>query len=117
MIPSHREIAESFSSLEFDRVLPHLSDYVEWHISEKEVLKGKAALVAYSEELKASDTTNQVTLDIINIIEDDNNVVIQAKVAFGNEETGGKIRQICTVYDFDDLDHLHVIRTYTLTEK
>jgi SnoaL-like domain len=114
MQPTPKEISEAFSNGNFKFSYPFLAEVVEWNIVGDKLLKGKAEVVEYCNNIAAYFASVTTTFTISNVIADGNTVAIDGTAIFINNEN--KITHVssCDVYRFED-GLLKNITSYCIT--
>ncbi|MBK6723876.1 MAG: nuclear transport factor 2 family protein [Acidobacteria bacterium] len=112
-----REIAERFSSGQFDSVYDHLADDVEWDVIADFKVRGRSAVIEKCGQIAsyfASVTTNFRTL---NTIVDGSRVAINGTAKLIKDGEVVSSVSSCDVYEFNNDGRLARITSYCITDK
>lgn len=117
MILTQKQIAEAFSSGDFEKTYPYLSDNIRWHVIKNFVCQGKKEVVEKCEQTAtyfASMTTDFKQLDVI---QSSNKVVVTGSAELAENGKRVELISACDVYEFNENDMLQKITSYCLVEK
>lgn len=112
-----KQIAESFSGGQFDKVYQHLSNNIRWNVVGENSFVGKKAVIDNCEQVASyfkAVTTNFTTG---NIIVDNNRVAIDGTAEFVKDGKRVSFVWACDVYEFNDQKELEKITSYCIQEK
>jgi len=114
---TQKQIAEAFSTGNFEETYPYLSENIEWRVIKNFERKGKKEAIEQCEKTAkyfASITTDFKQLDVI---ESSNKVVITGTAELSKNGKRIEFISACDVYDFNDETQLQKITSYCLVEK
>jgi hypothetical protein len=101
-IMTKKEIAQSLSAGNYEKVADNLADNIEWNMYEEaDFIKGKQAFVEFAEKVGAYFRSVTTKFEMDGIIEDENKIAIYGRAEFIRDgKTVNKINS-CDVYEFD----------------
>lgn len=112
-----REIAESLSGAEFEKVKDKLSENIEWNIYEESMfIKGRQSVIEFSDKIREYFKSITTNFETTGIIEDENKIAIYGKAEFIKE--GAIVNSInsCDVYEFDEDENVLKVHSYCNSE-
>lgn len=111
------EIAEAFSSGNFEQTYNRLANNIEWTVFGEKVLQGKEQVISECDEVR--EYFNSITTDFTNYnsIGNGNRIAINGHALFIRE--GKKVAEVnaCDVYEFDEEGLITSIKSYCINEK
>ena len=113
-----REIAESLSGADFEKVGDKLSENIEWNIYEESMfIKGRQAVIEFSDKVKEYFQTITTDFKTTGVIEDENKIVIYGQAEFIRD--GEIINNVnsCDVYEFDADEKVSKVHSYCNSKK
>lgn len=116
-IMTKKEIAEAFSTGDFELTFPYLADNVQWTVIGDNFTEGRQAVIEQCRQVASyfkSVTTNFKTL---NVISDKNCVAINGTAEFIRDGKRVSFVSACDVYEFNDNNELQTITSYCITDK
>ncbi|MEM9674718.1 MAG: nuclear transport factor 2 family protein [Cyclobacteriaceae bacterium] len=117
MKPTQKEIAESFSSGNFELTFPFLSEKIVWDVVGENRFKGKAEVITNCKQTSKYFESVQTNFRTDDIIVTDNKVVIRGTGEFIREGKRVNLIIACDVYEFDENSELEKISSYCIPEK
>lgn len=116
MTLSQEQIAEAFSSGEFEKVFPCLHDDIEWQVFGQFHVQGRAGVEKRCREI--ADYFKSVTTEFTQgtkVVSSDK-VAVSGTAVFGKDGRRPEFVNACDIYDFRD-GKLRRITSYCVTEK
>jgi hypothetical protein len=114
---TQKQIAEAFSSGNFELTYSYLADNVQWIVVGEDYFGGKKAVMDNCGQVASyfkSVTTNFKT---INIIADNNRVAVSGTAEFIRDNKRVNFVSACDVYEFNDNNELQTITSYCIQDK
>lgn len=113
---SKKEIAEAFSTGNFELAFPYLSEKISWNVIGENVFQGKSPVIDNCEKTAEYFKSVQTDFKTEDIIVSDNKVVIRGTGEFFKDGKRVNIIIACDVYEFDDNHELETIYSYCIPE-
>ena len=114
---TQKQIAEAFSTGNFELIYPYLADDVQWTVVGEDHFEGKKAVIDNCDQVAGyfqSVTTNFKT---INIIADNNRIAVSGTAEFIRDGKRVNFVSACDVYEFNDNHELQTITSYCIQDK
>lgn len=111
-----KEIAEAFSTGNFEITYPYLAENIEWNVVGENIFKDKKAVLQNCEQTAKyfkSVTTNFKTQ---NVISENNRIAVNGTAEFFRDNKRIAFVQACDVYEFSDKNELQKITSYCINE-
>ena len=112
--PLQKEIAESFSTGNFEFTFPYLSEKITWIIFGENEFKGKSTVVANCEQTSEYFQSIQTNFTIEDTIVANNKVVVRGRAEFIKNGEIVNLIKACDVYEFNDSEQLVKILSYCI---
>lgn len=114
---TQKQIAEEFSTGNFELIYPYLADNVQWTVVGEEYFKGKKAVIDNCKLVASYFNSVTTKFKTINIIADNNRVAVTGTAEFIRDGKRVNFVSACDVYEFNDNNELHSIMSYCIAEK
>lgn len=114
---TQKQIAEAFSSGNFELTFPYLADNVQWTVVGDNFFEGKQTVMDNCGQIASyfkSITTNFKT---INSIAGNNRVAINGTAEFIRDGNRVNFVSACDVYEFNNNNELMTITSYCIQDK
>ncbi|MFZ4769910.1 MAG: nuclear transport factor 2 family protein [Ferruginibacter sp.] len=112
-----KQIAESFSVGQFDKVYQHMSDTIVWNIVGENRFVGKKAVIENCKQVASYFKAVTTNFKTENIISDNNLVAIDGTAEFIKDGMRVSYNWACDVYEFNDRKEMEKITSYCIQEK
>ena len=112
--PLQKEIAESFSTGNFEFTFPYLSEKITWIIFGENEFKGKSTVVANCEQTSEYFQSIQTNFTIEDTIITNNKVVVRGRAEFIKNGQTANLITACDVFEFNGNEQLEKILSYCI---
>lgn len=113
-----REIAESLSNGNFEKVADDLAENVEWNMyEESDFIKGKGAFIEFAEKIAGYFRSVETKFETTGTIEDENRVAVYGKAEFIRDGKTVNSVNSCDVYEFDGDGKVAKVHSYCNSER
>lgn len=102
MNASSKQIAEAFSSHQFELARPYLADAIRWNLVGNKTLEGKASVDNACEESASYLATIQVVFTKVKVIVGDGCVVVDTLADYTDQQHEVTTVSSCDIYEFAD---------------
>lgn len=111
------QLAQSFSTGDFERVFPFLSDTVLWTVIGSESFSGKDAVVENCRQVAGYFRSVTTRFAVIRVIEGTDSVVVTGTATFIRPDKRLSFFHACDVYVFSPEGRVEEIRSYCIEDK
>ncbi len=111
------EIAQAFSSGEFEKVYPFLAENAEWEVVGENKFSKRQAILDQCQQVSAYFAAVTTRFNIIHVISEKNKVVVSGTAEFIRENQRVSFVSACDLYEFDDHDKIQKISSYCIPTK
>ena len=112
-----KEIAQSFSNGEFEKVYNYFAEDAVWEVVEENSFVGKKNIIANCEQVAGYFRTVITHFTILNIISQGNKVVINGTAEFIKDNKRVSFVSACDLYEFNDRGEIQKITSYCVQAK
>lgn len=113
-----REIAESLSAGNYEKVADKLADGIEWNMyEESDIIKGKPAFIEFSERIATYFRSITTKFKMDGIIEGENKIAIYGRAEFIRDGKTVNSVNSCDVYEFDADGKVSKVHSYCNSKK
>ena len=108
-----REIAESLSAGNYEKVIDKLADNIEWNMyEESDFIKGKPEFIEFAEKVGAYFRSVTTRFELSGIIEDENKIAVYGRAEFIRDGKTVNSVNSCDVYEFDADGKVSKVHSY-----
>lgn len=114
---TQKQIAEEFSTGNFELIYSYLADNVQWTVVGEEHFNGKKAVIDNCKVVSSYFNSVTTKFKTINIIADNNRVAVTGTAEFIRDGKRVNFVSACDVYEFNDNNELQTIMSYCIAEE
>jgi hypothetical protein len=111
------EIAQLFSSGQFDNCFDYLTDQTIWNTPGEQFLTGRSEIEPFCKKIAVYFSSVTTNFTQLNLIENENCVAINGTAEFIREGKRVAFISSCDVYEFDSDRNIASINSYCITEQ
>ena len=115
-IMTTKEIAEAFSTGNFDLTFPYLADNIQWTVIGDNFTEGKQAVIDQCNQIANYFKSLTTDFKLINTITDKDRVAINGTAEFIRDGKRVNFVFSCDVYEFNDNKILQTITSYCIAD-
>jgi predicted ester cyclase len=114
---TQKQIAQAFSSGDFEKAFPYLSHSIDWRVIDNYDRKGRKEVMEYCKKTAAYFATLTTDFKKLDVIESADKIAVTGTAELS--ENGKRIQFIsaCDVYEFNDQKKLQQITSYCVVQK
>lgn len=111
------QIAEAFSTGQFDKVIPYMCDHITWEVVGESTFAGKEAVAQNCEQTAAYFKSVTTDFKTENVALGDQCVIINGTAEFSRDGKRIAFVSACDVYNFNEENLLQKISSYCIEYK
>ena len=112
-----KQIAEKFSTGNFELIYPHLAENVQWTVVGEDYFNGKKSVIDNCKQVTSYFNSVTTKFNTVTVIVDNNRVAVTGTAEFIRDGKRVNFVSACDVYEFNDNNELQTITSYCISHK